>query len=277
MSKDFKIRFWGVRGSICTPGETTLKYGGNTPCVEVRCGNEIYIFDAGSGLRMLGKKIVKEPVKEINFLFSHFHWDHIHGFPFFLPAYSRKFVINMYGESKLSYSFEQLFSGQVIFPYFPVSLNQMDSKINFIEIRRDGVIDKGDVKIRIGQLNHPGGCLGYRVEYNGKSFVYATDTEHYNCIDPLVLKIAKNADVMVYDCNYTDEEYSGAKGFPRTGWGHSTWTQGLKLAKEAGVKKFILFHHDPDHDDDFINMLEKKAQAEFKESYAAYEGMEIEL
>jgi len=277
MGNGFKVRFWGVRGSICTPGKTTVKYGGNTPCVEVRCGNKIYIFDAGSGLRLLGKQLMKEQVREINFLFSHFHWDHIQGFPFFLPAYSKKFIINMYGESKLSYSFEQLFSGQVMFPYFPVSLNEMDAKINFIEIKRNDLIDNGDVKVKTARLNHPGGCVGYRLEYKGKSFVYGTDTEHFTCVDPSILKIARDADVIVYDCNYTDEEYSGATGFPRTGWGHSTWTQGLKLVKEAGIKKFILFHHDPDHDDDFIDDLEVKAKKEFKESYAAFEGMEIDI
>jgi len=277
MEKDFIIRFWGVRGSIATPGKSTIKYGGNTPCIEVRCGNEIYIFDAGSGLRLLGRKLIKEKIDNINFLFSHFHWDHIQGFPFFFPAYVKKFNITMYGESKLSYSFEQLFTGQIMFPYFPVSLGEMGAKINFVEIKKDDLIDKGNVKIKIARLNHPGGCVGYRLEYQGKSFVYATDTEHFNCIDPSLLKIAKDADLIVYDCNFTDEEYSGVNGFPHTGWGHSTLTQGIKLAREANVKKFIIFHHDPDHDDDFIDDLEKKAQKEFKESYAAFEGMEIVL
>ncbi|OGL46785.1 MAG: hypothetical protein A2149_06630 [Candidatus Schekmanbacteria bacterium RBG_16_38_11] len=277
MKKDFIIKFWGVRGSIATPGKSTIKYGGNTPCIEVRCGKEVYIFDAGSGLRLLGRKLIKEKFENINFLFSHFHWDHIQGFPFFFPAYSKKFTITMYGESKLSYSFEQLFTGQVMFPYFPVSLGEMGAKINFVEIKRDDLIDNGNVKIKIARLNHPGGCVGYRLEYQGKSFVYATDTEHFNCIDPSLLKIAKDTDVIVYDCNFTDEEYSGANGFPHTGWGHSTWTQGIKLAKEANVKKFIIFHHDPDHDDDFIEDLERKAKKEFKESYAAFEGMKIVL
>ncbi|RMF93171.1 MAG: MBL fold metallo-hydrolase [Candidatus Schekmanbacteria bacterium] len=277
MKDIFKIKIWGARGSIAVPGKSTVKYGGNTPCVEVRCGKNTYILDAGSGLRELGKELLKRKEYNIKFLFSHFHWDHIQGFPFFLPVYNKKFKITLYGESKLSYSFEHLFSGQVMFPYFPVSLDEMDAQIKFIEITKNDVIKDGKITIKMGRLNHPNGCIGYRFEYNGKSFVYATDTEHFNCIDRSLLNLAKGCDVLIYDANYTEEEYSGEVGFPRTGWGHSTWQQGVKLAKAAKIKKLILFHHDQEHDDEMIDKIQADAQKEFPETYAAYEGMEIFL
>jgi phosphoribosyl 1,2-cyclic phosphodiesterase len=271
------IRFWGARGSISTPGKGTVKYGGNTSCIEIRCGKEIFILDAGSGIRKLGDKILKEKPQPISILFSHFHWDHIQGFPFFAPVFNKKYSITLVGERKMNFTLEQLFTAQLMFPYFPLSLDELDAKINFQEITKNDSIVKNNVTIKLARLNHPGGCIGYRIEYGGKSFVYATDTEHYSCIDKSLLKLSLNADVLVYDCNYTEDEYSGKTGPPKTGWGHSTWTHGIKVAKAANVKKFIIFHHDPSHDDKFMDNLEKQVQKEFKESYAAYEGMEIIL
>jgi len=271
------IRFWGARGSITTPGIETVKYGGNTSCVEVRCGKEIIILDAGSGIRKLGDKILEEKPQHINILFSHFHWDHIQGFPFFAPVFNEKYSITLIGESKMNFTLEQLFTNQLMFPYFPVSLEDLNAKISFHEIKRCNNIKIKDVTIKLARLNHPGGCIGYRIEYGGKSLVYATDTEHFSCVDKSLLKLALNADVLIYDCNYTEDEYSGRIGPPRTHWGHSTWTQGVKIAKAAKVKKFILFHHDPAHDDKFVAKIERDAKKEFKKSYAAYEGMELSL
>ncbi len=271
------IRFWGVRGSIATPGKETVRYGGDTSCIEIRCGKEIFILDAGSGIRKLGNKILKEKPQHINILFSHFHWDHIQGFPFFAPVFNKKYSITLIGERKMNFTLEQLFTAQLMFPYFPLSLAELDAKINFQEITAKDRIIKNNVTIKLARLNHPGGCIGYRIEYGGKFFVYATDTEHFSFIDKALLKLSLNADVLVYDSNYTDDEYSGKIGSPKTGWGHSTWTNGIKVAKAAKVKKFLLFHHDPSHDDKFMDKLEKQAQKKFKESYAAYEGMEIIL
>ena len=271
------IRFWGVRGSIATPGKETVRYGGDTSCIEIRCGKEIFILDAGSGIRKLGNKILKEKPQHINILFSHFHWDHIQGFPFFAPVFNKKYSITLIGERKINFTLEQLFTAQLMFPYFPLSLAELDAKINFQEITAKDRIIKNNVTIKLARLNHPGGCIGYRIEYGGKSFVYATDTEHYSSIDKSLFELSLNADVLVYDSNYTEDEYSGKIGSSKSGWGHSTWNQGVKIAKAAKVKKFILFHHDPSHDDKFMDNLEKQAQKKFKESYAAYEGMEIIL
>ena len=271
------IRFWGVRGSIATPGKETVRYGGDTSCIEIRCGKEIFILDAGSGIRKLGNKILKDKPQHINILFSHFHWDHIQGFPFFAPVFNKKYSITLIGERKMNFTLEQLFTAQLMFPYFPLSLAELDAKISFRELSKNDSIVMNNVTIKIARLNHPGGCIGYRIEYGGKSFVYATDTEHYSSIDKSLFELSLNADVLVYDSNYTEDEYSGKIGSSKSGWGHSTWNQGVKIAKAAKVKKFILFHHDPSHDDKFMDNLEKQAQKKFKESYAAYEGMEIIL
>jgi phosphoribosyl 1,2-cyclic phosphodiesterase len=271
------VRFWGVRGSIATPGKDTIKYGGNTSCIEVRCGKEVFILDAGTGIRKLGYKLIKEKPQHINLIFSHFHWDHIQGFPFFDPIFNKKHSITLIGKPKLCHTLEHLFTAQPMYPHFPLSLDELDAKISFREITKNDKIKRGNVTITTARLNHPGGCTGYRIEYGGKSFVYATDTEHLGCTDTSLLKLASRADVLVYDCHFTDEEYSGRIGPSRKGWGHSTWTQGVEVARAAKVKKFILFHHNPSHDDKFIDKLEKEAQKEFKESYAAFEGMETNL
>ncbi len=277
MSNKMYVCFWGARGSIAAPGKTTIKYGGNTSCIEVRCGKEIFILDAGTGIRKLGYKLIKEKPQHINIIFSHFHWDHIQGFPFFDPIFNKKHSITLIGKSKLKHTLEHLFTAQPMYPHLPLSLKGLDAKISFQEITKNDKIKRGNVAIKTAHLNHPGGCIGYRIEYGGRSFVYATDTEHLSRTDASLLKLSSRADVLVYDCHFTDDEYSGRIGPPRKGWGHSTWTQGVKVAKAAKVKKFILFHHNPSHDDEFIDKLEKQAQKKFKESYAAFEGMEINL
>ncbi len=271
------IRFWGVRGSIATPGRETLKYGGNTSCVEVRCGKEIIILDAGTGIRKLGLQLLKEKTARVHIFFSHFHYDHIEGLPFFAPIFNKNYTLIITGETKQDHTLEQLIATQLMFPFFPLSLKELDAKISFNEINTRDRIQCGEVTIRTEHLNHPGGCIGYRVEYRGKSLVYATDTEHSTYLDIPLLKFSSNADVLVYDSNFTDDEYSGKIGTSKTGWGHSTWSQGVKIAREANVKKLILFHHDPSHDDKFVDALERQSQKEFKESYAAFEGMEIDL
>ncbi|MDR4505436.1 MAG: MBL fold metallo-hydrolase [Candidatus Scalindua sp.] len=275
MSGKMYIRFWGVRGSIATPGKGTVKYGGNTSCIEVRCGDEILILDAGTGIRELGSKLLKEEPRHINILFSHFHYDHIEGFPFFGPIFNKDYSITLIGRSKLDGTLEQLFATQLMFPYFPRTLKELDANIGFHEVNKKNSFRVGDITIKLCHLRHPGDCLAYRIEYRGNSVVYATDTEHSDRIDLALLHLASCADVLVYDCNFTDEEYSGIVGAPKVGWGHSTWSQGVKMARAAKVKKLILFHHDPSHDDWCIDRLESKAQKGFRGAYAAFEGMEI--
>jgi phosphoribosyl 1,2-cyclic phosphodiesterase len=274
---DFKVKFWGVRGSIPTPGKDTCKYGGNTPCVEVRCGDKLIILDAGSGIRDLGNNLIKDMPLEANILFSHLHWDHIQGFPFFSPAFIAENKLNLFAEKKLDKTFESLMSGQMMYPHFPIALKDLDAYITFNELEYGDEINFGDVIIRTSRNNHSDGCIAFRIEYKGKSIVYATDTEHFACVDPILLEASRDADYIIYDATYTDEEYSGKNGRAKTGWGHSTWQEGVKLAKAANIKHLVLFHYDPEHTDDIIDDIYAQAKKKFKNTIASYEGLEIYL
>ncbi len=271
----FFIRVWGARGSIPSPGPKTVKYGGNTSCLEVRCGNEIIILDAGTGIRSLGDLLLKEMPIHATILLSHAHWDHIQGFPFFTPVFLDGNSFDIYGETKID--IEETLRLQMMYPTFPVTLDELQSTIHFHDIKLHGHIQVKDVKINYDSLNHPGGVTGYKIEYKGKSIVYATDTEHFRCVDQTLLKLAKDCDILFYDATYTDDEYSGKVGFPKTTWGHSTWEAGVEIAQAANVKKLILWHHEPSHEDSLIDEIEQNAQKIFKETYAAYEGMVISL
>jgi phosphoribosyl 1,2-cyclic phosphodiesterase len=279
-----RITFWGVRGSIPTPGPDTVEFGGNTSCVEVRAGKAILIFDGGTGLRLLGKKLAPEMPLEARIFFSHVHWDHIQGFPFFDPAFVAGNSIHLYGGNNVSRTLEETLAGQMDHPSFPVHLSEMGAKMTFNDLVEGQVleIDAGDgssAKLTAGRGNHPNGVWVYRVEHKGHSMVYATDTEHYAVIDPKLVKIAKGVDVLVYDAQYTPEEYAGTAGTgaPKLGWGHSTFEAAASLAKAAGVKKLVLFHHDPMQNDAAVRDKEKRAKALFADTLAAFEGLTLEL
>jgi phosphoribosyl 1,2-cyclic phosphodiesterase len=279
-----RITFWGVRGSIPTPGPDTVEFGGNTSCVEVRAGKAILIFDGGTGLRLLGKKLAPEMPLEARIFFSHVHWDHIQGFPFFDPAFVAGNSIHLYGGNNVSRTLEETLAGQMDHPSFPVHLSEMGAKMTFNDLVEGQVleIDAGDgssVKLTAGRGNHPNGVWVYRVEHKGHSMVYATDTEHYAVIDPKLVKIAKGVDVLVYDAQYTPEEYAGTAGTgaSKLGWGHSTFEAAASLAKAAGAKKLVLFHHDPIQNDAAVRDKEKRAKALFADTLAAFEGLTLEL
>ncbi|MFN8670702.1 MAG: MBL fold metallo-hydrolase [Candidatus Sericytochromatia bacterium] len=267
----FFMKVWGARGSIPTPGPKTIKYGGNTSCLEVRCGNEILIFDAGTGIRELGVTLREQSPFKAHIFFSHLHWDHIQGFPFFSPFYTNN-EFHLYGERKTDAHLEDILSQQMKYPFFPVPIPKSPSKINFNDVKENQEISIGDIKVTAYRANHPDGCLAYRVDYGGKSLVYATDTEHTGSVDKNLIKASENADIFIYDCNYTEEEYEMRKG-----WGHSTWNEALKIMKESGAKKLILWHHDPMHNDSFITDLENKVKEHFSNTKAAEEGMIIKL
>lgn len=271
-NNSFTIRVWGARGSIPTPGPTTLKYGGNTSCLEVRCGDELIVFDAGTGIRELGHHLKTKMPLKAHIFFSHLHWDHIQGFPFFVPFYAPGNTFTLYAERKIGCTLEGLLSDQMKYPYFPVPIPKSPSELIFHDIESDKEIVVGEAKVKSYRANHPDGCLAYRTEFHGKTIVYATDTEHTDEIDKNLCRAAKDADIFIYDCNYTEEEYQMRKG-----WGHSTWIEAVKIAKESGVKKLILWHHDPMHNDEFIDSLERQTQEVFPNSQAAYEGLEIKL
>jgi phosphoribosyl 1,2-cyclic phosphodiesterase len=274
----FTVRFWGVRGSIPVPGKSTVEIGGNTSCIEIRAGSEILVFDAGTGLRALGNQLMQELPIVARMFFTHVHWDHIQGFPFFAPAFIKGNRFDLFGARKLSSTIAETLAGQMNFPNFPVSLNEMAAQMNFHDLHEGEAVACGDAVITNAQLNHPGGVFAYRVDFGGHAVVIATDTEHYSCVDRKLAELAEGVDLLIYDAMYTPEEYEGRGDLmPRTGWGHSTWEEGIKVADAARARKLVLFHHDPDHDDAMVRRIEDQAKQAFPNTVAAYEGLSLEL
>lgn len=270
---DLSIRFWGVRGSIPCPGPETIRYGGNTSCVEMRCGRRLLVFDGGSGLRPLGKALVESgrPV-DLDLFYSHTHFDHIAGLPFFAPAYSAGCRIRFWAGhlkpagSNIKSVLQQMMSK----PLFPIPIEVLTARLDFRDFAAgDTLTPYAGIKLVTAPLNHPDGCCGYRVEFAGKSVAYITDTEHRaGRSDPNVLKLMQRADVAIYDSSYTDEEYPRHRG-----WGHSTWEEGARLAKEARCKQLVLFHHDPSHTDAMMDQIAADAAHVKPGTIVAHEGL----
>ncbi len=274
------VRFWGVRGSIASPGPETARIGGNTSCVEVRAGAQTMIFDAGTGLRALGDELLRETNEAGNpprLLLSHLHWDHIQGLPFYVPLYVPGRELEVYGPRDGEGSLESVLRTQMMPPAFPVRFDELRSRIALHEIADGATLRFGDVVVTAARLNHPGGVLGYRIEHAGRSVVYATDTEHYSCVDPKLAKLAHGADVLIYDAMYTPEEYRGDVGSSKVGWGHSTFEAGAQVARHAGVSRLVLFHHDPARTDSGVDEIVDRARRHFSNVEAAREGLRIEL
>ncbi|HEY5028328.1 MAG TPA: MBL fold metallo-hydrolase [Candidatus Angelobacter sp.] len=274
------VRFWGVRGSTPTPQSENLRYGGNTSCVEVRVNGHIYVFDCGTGFRNLGKQLSLEqtgngnghPINAHIFL-SHFHWDHIQGIPFFSPLYGDRKNSFVFHSSSRTRGLQQALEEQMADPYFPVNMSEMAAHRQFSNID-EGRTTLDDCTVQSMWLNHPQGCLGFRMETQGKVIVYATDNEPGDPVfDKSVRKLAEGADLLIYDAQYLPEEYAARK----QGWGHSHWREAINVVMESGAKELILFHHDPDHTDSCIDSVVKQAREHYPKVRAASEGMEIVL
>jgi phosphoribosyl 1,2-cyclic phosphodiesterase len=279
------IRFWGVRGSIATGGQDTAGVGGNTSCVEVRGpGDELVILDAGTGLRGLGTELERRGEKvRAHLLLSHLHWDHIQGFPFFTPAFREGNELAVYAPERCagpSGDVRRAMAMQMAAPHFPVGLEAMRASMSFRAIGAGMEWNVGALTVRAAAARHPNGCLAYRVEHDEGALVYATDTEHdphRGGVDPSLVELARGAEVLIYDSQYTEDEYAGRHGPCRHGWGHSTPDQGVRLADAAGVSQLVLFHHDPTHDDLEIASIERAAAALRPGTVAAREGMTLAL
>ncbi len=278
VENQFTVKFWGVRGSISCPGPHTVRYGGNTSCLEVCVGGERLIFDGGTGLRELGQTLLAEMPLDINMFFTHSHWDHIQGFPFFVPAFIKGNRFNIYGAIAPNGStIEQRLNDQMLHPNFPVPLQIMGADLKFCDLEIGEVVRVGEVEVQNALLNHPGEAVGYRVNWRGHSVAYISDTEHFpDRLDENVLWLAKDAEVMVYDATYTDAEYHHERT-SKVGWGHSTWQEAVKVAKAANVKRLVIFHHDPLHDDAFMDEVAKNTAAVFPNSVVAQEGMVLDV
>lgn len=268
-----KIRFWGVRGSIASPGPDTAAVGGNTSCVEVLCGKTRIVLDAGTGLRALGNELItRQEDPSLTLLLSHYHWDHIQGLPFFVPVYMKTTNLTIVGGPNGIISVREALERQMSAPVFPVRLDEVGAKIATREVKMGEAFDVGEARVRVARGNHPGGVVAYRIEHEGKSIVYATDTEHYACVDPGLRALADGCDVLVYDSQYTPDEYR-----TKVGWGHSTYVAGAELAKAAGARQYVLFHHDPTRTDAEVDDVERRARELLSSSVAAREGLAIEL
>jgi phosphoribosyl 1,2-cyclic phosphodiesterase len=271
-----RIKFWGVRGSTPTPQAQNLRYGGNTSCVEVRLGEHLYVFDCGTGLRMLGHQLRHEfadrPIHAHIFV-SHFHWDHIQGIPFFGPLYDRPENQFFFHSSSRTRALRQVVHEQMTSPYFPVDTSEIKAGLVFHDIEQGSQSLDGLV-IRAMWLNHPQGCLGFRLETKDGIVVYATDNEPGDeKFDKSVRKLAEGADLLIYDAQDLPEEYEARK----RGWGHSHWREATNVVMESGAKELILFHHDPDHDDECIDQVVRQARDCYPTVRAAAEGMSIVL
>ena len=274
----FTIQFWGVRGSIACPGTETVRYGGNTPCLEMRVGGHRLIFDGGTGLRVLGQSLLSQMPIEAHMFFTHSHWDHIQGFPFFVPAFVKSNLFSIYGlVAPNGATIQQRLNDQMLNPNFPVPLQVMGAELKFFDLEIGQQIKIDDVLIENALLNHPGEAIGYRVNWHGHSAAYVSDTEHFpDRLDENVLFLARQADVLIYDATYTDEEYYSEKS-SKIGWGHSTWQEAVKIAKAAQVKKLVIFHHDPLHNDEFLDKVGEQVAEKFPNSLMAREGLSIQL
>lgn len=270
-----RVKFWGVRGSIACATPDHMKYGGNTSCIEIEAGDYRFVMDAGTGIRNYGNEFIKDGIKESHLLLTHTHWDHINGFPFFVPAYdSSRSIHIMAGHLKNQGGVQDVLSTQMHNPMFPVPLEAMQANLKFedFEAGDSFSLAKG-VDIQTAPLNHPNGATAYRVNHGGKSVVYVTDTEHVpGKPDQNILKLIEGADLVIYDSTYTEEEFPA-----KVGWGHSTWEEGMRLCKAANVKRHAIFHHDPDHNDDFMDKLALEAEAAWEGNFVSREGMEITI
>lgn len=269
-----KVKFYGTRGSIPVCDKNFLEFGGNTTSIKItRENGRIFILDAGTGIRNLGEDLLQEGFEQPDLFiaFTHFHWDHIQGFPFFALAYNPNMVINIFalGKDRKVVNLEGIFRGQMKEEYFPVPLDNMGAKFNFLQLDQF-VLNLNDAVIRVIKQNHPGGSCGYQIEENNKKLVICTDIEHGKTVLPEMVEFCKDADLLVHEAQYTNEELESHRG-----WGHSSYDQAMEVAERAGVKKLVMTHHDPAHNDNFLVKIEKECQKRIPNCELARENMEI--
>mgnify|MGYP001794417163 CR=1 FL=1 len=273
-----RIRFWGVRGTIPVPGPDTIRVGGNTSCIDIYTNDQqLIILDAGSGIRLLGQTLQKEYPERIlgNILISHTHWDHIQGFPFFSPIWGRQNRFVLVGQKRVGKRLEEILADQFIEPYLPYKFQTLPADIIVKEVEPGETIVIGDnTTVQVAQLNHPGGCLGFRIETEGSVFAYCSDIGHFDDrFDENVLRLAQGADLLVHDAHFASMEERNMF----SDWGHSAWQEATEVALEAQVKCLALFHFSPNLNDDQVEAILKKSRQIFPRTILAREGLELNL
>ena len=272
----FTVRFWGVRGSIACAGPETLRYGGNTSSLEVRCGERLLLFDAGSGIRYLGNRLASQGPLDADLYLTHTHFDHVCGLPFFKPLFEPRNTIRLWaGHLGGRGSLKTVLWQFMMAPLFPVPPEVFRANVSYHDFSAgDTLRPSPDITLRTTPLNHPDGATGYRLEFEGRSMCYLTDTEHVaGAPDRNILALIAGADVVIYDSMYTDQEWAAG----HIGWGHSTWQEAVRLCRSAGARKLVVFHHNPDHDDDMLDAIARDVEAELPGSILAREGLELSI
>jgi phosphoribosyl 1,2-cyclic phosphodiesterase len=274
----FVVKFWGVRGNIPAPGKQTAYYGGNTACVEILVNGKRLIFDGGTGLRVLGEKLIHQTPSEGHLFFTHTHWDRIQGFPFFIPAFQENNRFHIYGAIGVNgASIKQRLMDQMLRPNFAVPFRMMKSELDFHDIMPGAQIPIDDVLIETIAIHRPNGAIGYRVTWQDWSVVYATDTDHTpDTPDEGMMYLAQHADVLIFDTTYGTHSYYDMEAVDTSRSLH-VWRQSLESALTTKAKSIIMFHHAPSHDDDFLSTVEKEMQVDYPNVHMAREGMVINV
>src|SRR5262245_29305102 len=273
MAQRFDVTLWGARGSIACAGADTMRYGGHTACLEVRCGERLLILDAGTRMRLLGVQLDKGPRLDAELLFTHTQSAHICGLPFFSTVYNAKNRFRLWAGHLLpDHTLRYVLSEMMMAPLFPIPITVFGAEMEFHDFHGGEALPLGDgIVCKTAALNHPNGATGYRIEYAGKSICYVTDTEHVpGKPDQNILALIKGADYVIYDCTYTDAQFSA-----HVGWGHSTWQEGARLCDAAGARTLVIFHHDPGHDDEFMDGIKAAAEKARPGTIVAHEGLTL--
>lgn len=271
----FWLRFWGVRGNIPTPGPETVRYGGNTACVEVKVGDQHLIFDGGTGLRALGKHLAQQNTAvNAHLFFTHAHWDRIQGFPFFQPAFNPATHLGVYGAAAPNgASIKQCLTDQMLRPNFFKPLQAMQADLSFCNIQPGQTLDLGEVVVETLSLNRHTSALGYRVNWQGKSLIYASDTDpNRDRADPNLVFLAQGADVLILDGTYIDMAYTDPKNCHNI-----PWKLAVEVAEASAAKRLVLFHHNPCHNDGYLDELGQRVREAFPAAMIAQEGLVIDL
>jgi phosphoribosyl 1,2-cyclic phosphodiesterase len=271
---NLRVKLWGVRGSIPSPGPLTIGYGGNTACVEIGGAGKVVIVDAGTGIRALGDSLMQRGIHDIDLLFSHCHFDHIEGLPFFGPLYRTGSRITMWsGHLNRAGATSAMVSGLIASPYFPVGPAAFRADITYRDFTNGSLLELAPgLTAKTITLKHPGGATGYRLTFNGSSVCYISDVEHEGTPNGELVEFVRGTELMIYDAMYKGSEYERYRGF-----GHSTWEEAIRLADAAAVGHLVLFHHFPGRSDQDLDAIEQEAARARPATVMAREGMEFEL